>query len=123
MEYQGKLYAKYRGQFIELSENSEDIERIKKRNIVLEKVNKSLSEKNSSLFEEIINQWVKITGEEDFPKYYDTILLNCLNSDNEGFFSLGHYDHSIEKYILDFGTAEQNKGIKITHYSELINPE
>jgi len=66
--------------------------------------------------------WIEITGEENFPKSYYVILLNCLNEDKEQFFNLGYYNQKKGKYILDFGTEEQNKNIEITHYLKLEGP-
>ena len=104
MKYEDKLYGKLRGKYIQCTQQVSDLE------------NEIVSLKNQL-------NWVKITGEEDFPKYYDTILLSCLNEDKEQFFNLGYYDHKKEKYILDFGTEEVNQEIEITHYRELSAPE
>lgn len=107
MEYHGKLYCKFGAKYVELKETSEDFDNLKAEN-----------KKLKSQF-----NWVKITGEESCPKYYDTILLSCLDEDNEHFYSLGYYCHEKEKYILDFGTEETNQHIVITHYLEFCKPE
>ena len=83
---------------------------------------KKIVEKSGRINSISISDWIEITGEEDFPKHYDTILLSCLNEDKEQFFNLGHYDHEKKKYILDFGTEEINQNIEITHYKELDVP-
>lgn len=71
-------------------------------------------------------EWIKITGDEDFPKYDDQILLCIINKNDENhkFCTTGYYSHVMEKYIVDdeqFYLSENH--FLITHYQNIEMPK